>query len=332
MMNSGSERHRRGEFELIAELFAPLATAPGGFGLTDDAAVATPPAGHDLIVTADAIVEGVHFFADDPPDLVAKKSLRVNLSDLAAKGCTPATYVLAISLPDRTGFDWLRSFAAGLAEDQQEFGISLLGGDTTATPGPLTIAVTAFGHVPAGRMIRRAGGQVDDLVYVTGTLGDAGGGLVCLKDDGGSLSVADRQYLIRRFQLPEPRMRLGGALIGLASASLDVSDGLLADLGHIAESSGVRIEIGAPRIPVSPALRRLWPNETERLVRAATAGDDYEIAFTAPAHRRRDIMQAAAAAGTTVSEIGRVTAGKGVALLDSAGFEISAGRPGFVHF
>jgi thiamine-monophosphate kinase len=332
MTNSGSEKQRPSEFELIAELFAPLAAEPGAFRLMDDAAIATPPPGYDLIATTDAVVEGVHFFADDPPALVAKKSLRVNLSDLAAKGCAPATYLLALSLPDRIGMDWLRSYAAGLAEDQQEFGISLLGGDTTATPGALTIAITAFGHVPAGKMIRRTGAQIGDLVYVTGALGDAGGGLACLKENGRLLSVADRQYLIGRFQLPAPRMRLGAALIGLASASLDVSDGLLADLGHIAETSGVKIEVEATHLPVSPALRRLWPNETERFVRAATAGDDYEITFTAPAHRRRDIMQAAAAADTTVSEIGRVTAGKGVALLDSAGFEISVGRPGFVHF
>ena len=332
MMNSGSDKQRPGEFELIAELLAPLATESGAFRLTDDAAIATPPPGHDLILTADAVVEGMHFFPDDPPDFIAKKSLRVNLSDLAAKGCTPATYMLALSLPAQIDIDWLRAFAAGLAEDQQDFGISLLGGDTTATPGVLSIAITALGHVPAGSMIRRAGAKIGDVVYVTGTLGDAGGGLACVKGKGGSLSIADHRYLVRRFQLPEPRLRFGAMLIGLASASLDVSDGLLADLGHIAGTSDVRIAIEAPRIPLSPALRRLWPNEAERFVSAATAGDDYEIAFTAPAHRRGDIMQAAAAAHTTVSEIGRVTAGKGVALLDSAGFEIPVGQPGFVHF
>jgi thiamine-monophosphate kinase len=332
MMNSGSEKQRPGEFELIAELFAPLATAPGAFKLTDDAAVITPPAGHDLIVTTDALVEGVHFFANDRPDLIAKKSLRVNLSDLAAKGSTPAGYLLVLSLPGRIDTDWLRSFAHGLAQDQREFGVSLLGGDTTATPGALTVAITAFGHVPAGKTIRRSGAQVGDLIYVTGTLGDAGAGLACLKEEGGSPSAADREYLVHRFQVPEPRMRLGAALIGLASSSLDVSDGLLADLDHMAETSAVRIEVEAARLPFSPALQHLWPDETQRMLQAATAGDDYEIAFTAPPHRREDIMQAAVDTGTTVSEIGRVVAGKRVALLDFKGHTIPVKRPGYVHF
>jgi thiamine-monophosphate kinase len=333
MMNSGSDKPRLGEFELIADIFAPLAKAPLAFGLTDDAAIATPPSGQDLVVTTDAVIEGVHFLADDPPDLIAKKALRVNLSDLAAKGCTPSGYLLVLSLPERISPKWLRSFAEGLEQDQQEFGISLLGGDTTATPGPLTIVITAFGHVAVGGMLRRSDAAPGHRIYMTGTVGDAAGGLLRLRGEGAVAPLpGEDQYLIHRFRVPEPRARLGPALVGLASASLDISDGLLADLGHIARTSGVRIEVEAARLPLSPALQRLWPDEVERALRAATAGDDYEIAFTAPPGRWPDIMQAAAASGTTVSEIGRVIAGTGVALLDSEGHEMQVGHPGYVHF
>src|SRR3954470_19488450 len=332
MTNSGSDDERPGEFALIAQLFAPLATSAAAFGLADDAAIATPPAGSDLVVTTDAIVEGVHFFSDDPPALIAKKALRVNLSDMAAKGCTLAGYLLVLSLPEWIGVHWIESFVGGLREDQEEFGISLLGGDTTATPGSLMIAITAFGHVPAGAMLRRAGAKTGDLVFVSGTIGDAAGGLACLKGEGSGLTAEEREELIRRYRVPEPQTRLGPALIGRASASLDVSDGLLADLGHIAAASHVRIEIAAARLPLSKSLQRLWPDAHERVVRAVGAGDDYEIAFTAPPAHRADIMQRAAAASTTVSEIGRVISGKGIALLDSEGEEISVKHSGYTHF
>jgi thiamine-monophosphate kinase len=328
MTNSSSERP--GEFELIAELFAPLATHAGAFGLTDDAAVIAPPAGHDLVVTTDTIVEGVHFLADDPPETVAKKALRVNLSDLAAKGAAPIGYLLAISIPSRVGMDWLRDFASGLREDQQAFGISLLGGDTTSTPGPISIAVTAFGHLPVGSMLRRSAARSGDLVFVSGTIGDAGGGLACLKREGRSLDEAHRAFLIRRFRLPEPRTALGLALRGVASASLDVSDGLLADLAHVADVSGVRIVVEAAKLPLSPALRAL-KGESAPLF-AATAGDDYEIAFTAPPGSRSHIAEIAHQCGLPVTEIGTVEPGAGVVLTDANGREIPVCRKGFTHF
>jgi thiamine-monophosphate kinase len=329
MTSSGSER--LGEFELIAEVFAPLAVAPGAFALTDDAAIATPPAGRDLVVTTDALVESVHFFTSDPPDLIARKALRVNLSDLAAKGATPSGYLLALSIPKQIEMPRLRAFAVGLAEDQREFGISLLGGDTTWTPGPLTVAITAFGHVPQGAMLRRSGARPGDLVFVSGMIGDAGGGLACLKGEG-TLPEEQRDYLVRRFQLPEPRMVLGQALVGVASASLDVSDGLIADLGHIAQTSNVRVEVEAARVPLSTALLSLRPDAENRIVRATTAGDDYEIAFTAPPERRSEIIAAAARAAVPLTEIGRVSEGEGVALLDPEGNEITITQSGYAHF
>jgi len=316
---------RLGEFELIAELFAPLSKgAPGAFGLTDDAAVLAPPPGHELVLKTDAIVEGVHFFRTDPPGDIARKSLRVNLSDLAAKGAVPMGYLMALLLPDWPDRAWLHAFADGLAADQAAFGLSLMGGDTTATPGPLAVSISAFGHVPLGAMIRRAGAQPGDLVFVSGTIGDAGGGLAVLKENRSA------PELVARYRVPQPRLALGPELRGLASASLDVSDGLMADLGHIAHVSKVRIEVDAPRIPLSNALRGLWGEEA--VARAAVAGDDYEIAFTAPASLRADAANAAARSGVAVTEIGRVAAGEGAVLLDASGREIVLARSGYTHF
>ena len=321
---------RPSEFALIAQLFAPLAETPGAFGLTDDAALLPARAGHDLVVTTDAMVEGVHFLADDPPDSVAKKALRVNLSDLAAKGAEPAGYLLALSLPARLGMTWLEGFARGLGEDQKRFAVPLLGGDTTATPGPLTLAITAMGYVPAGAMIRRAGTKAGDGVFVSGTIGDAGGGLALLKGEGAEMSGNDAGVLIERYRLPSPRLALGRALRGVASAALDVSDGLIADLSHIAEVSRVRIIVEAGRVPRSSALRALWGDSPEAVVRAATAGDDYEIAFTAASEGKAG--KAAGLAGVAVTRIGRAEEGSGVALIDSHGREIEVARTGFTHF
>lgn len=318
------------EFELIAELFAPLAKgAPGAFGLTDDAALLTPPAGHDLVVTTDALVEGVHFLSGDPPGEIAKKSLRVNLSDLAAKGAEPCGYLMALMLPDTVSMEWLRDFAKGLERDQKKFALSLLGGDTTSTPGPLSLAITAFGYVPQGKMIRRAGARPGDLVFVSGTVGDAGGGLALVKSEGAGADVA---LLIARYRLPEPRLALGKALRGVASAALDVSDGLIADLDHIAEVSKVRIAVNTTAIPRSPQLRALWGDDPEAVIRAATAGDDYELAFTAPAGKRDAVLTAAERAGTPVTEIGRVEAGEGAVLLDTKGGTMTVSRAGWTHF
>jgi thiamine-monophosphate kinase len=321
-MTSSSSK-RPGEFALIAQLFAPLATSPGAFGLTDDAATVAVPRGHQLVVTADALIEGVHFLRNDPPETIAQKALRVNLSDLAAKGAQPIGYLLALSLPKHIRLDWLKKFARGLAKGQREFGVSLIGGDTTATPGPLTIAVTALGSVPRGKMIQRKGAKPGDLVFVSGTIGDAGAGLALLRQ-----KAETPHALIGRYRMPTPRLSLGLALRGIASAALDVSDGLLADLGHIAEVCHVRISVEADRLPLSRGLRRLGGDP----VRAATAGDDYEIAFTAPVRKSAAIAKAAVDAGVRVTAIGRVGKGEGVALLDEAGREIVVKRRGYTHF
>jgi thiamine-monophosphate kinase len=319
------------EFDIIAQIFAPLATAPGAFGLTDDAALLPARPGMDWIITTDQIAEGTDFFSHDPAGSVGQKALRVNLSDLAAKGAVPQFYLLNLTLPVGMTQEWLMAFAAGLARDQQNYGVSLLGGDTSRGEGPLSIAITAFGLVPEGKMLRRAGAKPGQGVYVTGTIGDSGGGLAIFRRENHSLDEAARDYLIGRYRLPQPPVGFGPGLVGLASASVDVSDGLIADLGHLAKASGVKLVIDASAIPRSPALRAFWGDSEAAIIRAATAGDDYQIAFTADAEREEAIMAAAGKAGTMVTRIGTVTAGEGVALMHQAK-AVNVPAPGYRHF
>lgn len=305
------------EFGIIAKYFAPLA-GEGAFGLTDDVALLPRRAGHDLVVTTDGIVEGVDFFGFDPPDTIARKALRVNLSDLAAKGAEPVHYLLNLALPHTITPDWLAGFSKGLAQDQRQFGLTLLGGDTGATDGPLSISVTAFGLVPEGKMVRRSGSRVGDHVYVTGTVGDSGGGLAIFRRETHSLSDGDRDALVARYRVPQPPVPFASMLRGIAHASVDVSDGLIADLGHIASASGVRIVLEGERIPLSAPLRALWGEAV--LSRAVTAGDDYQVAFTA----LPDLTG-------PFTPIGQVVAGEGVSL-NVMGREIAVPKPGYRHF
>ena len=304
------------EFSIIAKYFAPLA-GQGAFGLGDDAAVLPLWSGRDLVVTTDAVAQDTDFFAADPPDTVAQKALRVNLSDLAAKGAAPAYYLLNLTMPRDVTGEWLSGFAAGLKRDQGAFGISLLGGDTNA--GPLSIAITAFGFVRKGRIIRRAGAKVGDHVYVTGIIGESGGGLAGWRGEGAHLSPADRDGLIARYRVPQPPVDFGaGGLRDAAHAAADVSDGLIADLGHIAKASQVAIVVDGARVPLSAAVKALWGDAA--LLRAVSAGDDYQIAFTGPA-----------ALQGPFTAIGHVEKGAGVRLMCD-GREVPVENPGFRHF
>ncbi len=329
-MTSRRSDRRPGEFELIARYFSPLATSSGALGLLDDAALLRIPARHELVATADAIVERVHFLASDPPATIAQKALRVNLSDLAAKGAKPAGYLMTLALPPDCTARWLRGFARGLALDQRAFGVSLLGGDTTQTDGPLTVAITALGFVQTGKMVQRSGARSGDLVYVTGTIGDAGTGLSLLKK---RLKPRDgAKFLISRYRLPTPRLSLGQRLHGVANATIDVSDGLMADVGHIAEVSGVRIVLQAESIPLSRPFRTHIEERKDQIVRAATSGDDFEIVFTCPPARAAKVEALRMRTGVPIAMIGRVQRGRGVVLQDKDGRPIRVRRAGYTHF
>ena len=311
------------EFALIARHFRPLA-GPAALELGDDAALLTPPAGRDLVLTADAMVGGVHFLPDDPADLVARKLLRVNLSDLAAKGATPLGYLMTVSAPRDTPDTWFANFAAGLAADQATFGVSLLGGDTTSTPGPLSLSRTIIGHVAPGQMVRRVGAQPGDGIWVTGTIGDGALGLAVAQG-----KLADPTgHLLDRYRLPQPR--LGLSIAGIASAGMDISDGLVQDLGHLCRAAGLAAEIEAARVPLSDAARAAGP---ARLVTCLTGGDDYELLLAVPPAHEAALRQAAHAAGMPVTRIGRFHAGApGVMVRDPIGREISLARGGWSHF
>jgi thiamine-monophosphate kinase len=324
-------RRPLGEFERIARFFAPLA-APGALGLGDDVALIDGPPGEQYVLTTDAIVEGIDFLPGTAPDLLAQKLLRVNLSDLAAKAAAPVGYLLVTALPRDLGEDWLAGFAAGLAKDQATYGIGLLGGDSSAIDGPITLSLAAIGRVPAGHAVRRSTARPGDLLFVTGTLGDAALGLAVLQ---GRLAVADaalRGFLIERYHLPQPRLVLGQRLAGTARAMLDVSDGLVADLGHLCSASGVAAVVEAARLPLSPATEAAVAGEGRWLAAALGGGDDYELLFSAPPGARTVLAQLAAETGVAMTEIGRLEAGTGVRVLGRDGAPLEVAEAGYRHF
>jgi thiamine-monophosphate kinase len=330
------------EFQLIARYFAPLAsTEPGALGLLDDAALVSVPAGRTLVVTTDMLVANVHFFADDPPESIGIKLLGVNLSDLAAMGAEPLAYVLSVALPSQWREPalgcWLAEFTAGLAQMQRDFGLALLGGDTVATPGPLSLAVTAFGTIDTGGDLRRSGAQPGDTVYVSGTIGDGAIGLRQLT--GKQPLLTDPRLVdavIERYRRPRPRVALGRALVGLVHACADVSDGLVADLGHICEASGARAMIEAGRVPLSEAARAVVHRDAALLSVLLSGGDDYELVFTAPMQHADAIMRAATVADVPVSAIGIVAEQAPgcpvVQVRDANGRVLDFGAGGWAHF
>ncbi len=316
-----------GEFELIERLLKPLARGcPGALDLTDDAALVDVPDGQQLVIAKDAVVADVHFLADDPPDLIAGKLLRVNLSDLAAMGAEPLGYLTALARPKEITDAWLRRFAAGLMVDQQRFGCHLLGGDTTSTHGPLTASLTILGLVPRGQALLRSGAQAGDDVWVSGTLGDAALGLRVLR--GLAATEDETMALVDRYRTPRPRLALGRALRGLASAAIDVSDGLIADLGHVCATSGVGAVIEVARLPLSPVARGI-PGARDA---ALSGGDDYELLFTVAPMQRGEIERLAASLDHGLTRIGRVETGSTVRAVDADGEALAIDRLGWRHF
>lgn len=319
-------KRRIGEFELIARYFAPLAKGfAGARGLQSDNAFLPADARHDLVVKTDTIVSGVHFLADEMPELVAARALRVCLSDLAAGGATPYAYQLSLSLTRDWTERWVAGFARGLAADQRRFGIALSGGDTTATPGPTTVTIAAFGRVARGRGLGRDGARAGDELWVSGTIGDAALGLLAAQ---GSLKAPT---LEKRYRLPQPRTALGPRLVGIATATADISDGLLADAGHIADASRLSVQIERDLVPLSAEGRRVLAAKAALWSNALGGGDDYELAIAVPPRKRARLLAASRAAGVKVTRIGTFAKGRGV-VLTVAGHAQRAAQTGYVHF
>jgi thiamine-monophosphate kinase len=325
------------EFSLIARYFAPLATQPEALGLRDDAAVIALPAGQELVVSCDTIVEGVHFLKDDPPETIAHKALAVNLSDLAAKGARPYAYLLALTLPTEPPAPWLESFTAGLQALQDEAGIMLVGGDTTRTLGPLSLTITVLGLVPQGTSVPRRGANASDRLYVTGTIGDSYLGLRLLQQpDLGKtwgLSREDIAFLVRRYRKPEPRSALTTIIRNCAESAIDVSDGLVGDIEKLCHVSHMNAEIELDLIPLSGPAQKAISKDRDLLEAMIVAGDDYEIAAAVPASRCSKIEAEAPKAGVEVSAIGVLSTGQGkVTVLASDRQPITLATKGFSHF
>jgi thiamine-monophosphate kinase len=324
-----------GEDALIAHYFRPLATDPGAFGLVDDAAI-LKSVGEDIVVTTDAVVEGVHYLESDPPETIARKALRVNLSDLAAKGATPAGFVLTLALRSREDA-WLRPFADALGDDARNFGCPLLGGDTVSTPGPQMISITAFGRVPAGRMVGRTGARPGDRIMVTGTIGDAALGLDVLRGGAAAKTLASdpaaREMLVSRYRVPQPRNALAQAVCDHATAAMDVSDGLAGDLAKLCAASSVSADIEAARVPLSAPAAGLIAHGTIGIETLLAGGDDYEILCAVPAGQAEAFIAAGRTAGVAITAIGSIVQrGKPPRFMDGHGRELVLERLSYSHF
>ncbi|WP_085902245.1 thiamine-phosphate kinase [Kiloniella majae] len=324
------------EFDLIKSYFAPLTSKyPEAYGLSNDAALISEDPNRSTVVTMDTLVEGIHFFSTDPAEDIARKSLRVNLSDLAAMGAKPKAYTLSISYHSSVSSDWVEAFTKGLAADQEIFGCHLIGGDTVSTPGPLTIALTCFGSVPRNKCLYRTTGIEGDDIWVSGTIGDSAAGLKLLKKEIKAESSNDEAFLIDRYRIPHPRTSLGIALLerDICQTALDVSDGLLADINHVAEGSNLQARIFSSNIPFSKAFRDTFqtaPDEGIQL--AATGGDDYEILFTAHPKKIHQIIELSEELSIPITRIGTLTQGKNTLLLDKNNKEIPVIKSGWKHF
>ena len=322
------------EFADIARRFAPLSFgAPEALGLLDDAAVIAARPGFDLVITQDALVEGVHFMPNERADRVAQKLLRTNLSDLAAKGAQPYGCFLSISWPSHYDDAARDLFASALKIDLAQYGLALFGGDTTSTPGPLTASLTALGWVKAGSMVRRAGAKAGDLILVSGTIGDAYLGLRLARGEDLGLSDADQAFLLDRYHCPQPRLGLRHALLAHGQAAADVSDGLIADCGHIARASGLGMALELDKIPLSVAARR-WidsvADPAKALLNLATGGDDYEIVCAVEPEAMEAFGSASEELGTAMTHIGQFSAGPEVTVR-SAGSALRISEAGYQH-
>ncbi|MCC6470782.1 MAG: thiamine-phosphate kinase [Alphaproteobacteria bacterium] len=321
-----------GEFGRIARYFAPLASSmPGAAGLTDDCATIEVPPGRMLVAKTDTIVDTIHLVGDEPADLVARKALRVNLSDLAAKGAVPLAYLLSLALPASVDDAWVARFAQGLAADQAEFGLGLIGGDSDRTTGPFVVTVAMFGTVPAGAIPRRGDAKPGDDIYVSGTIGDGALGLKAVRGQLPGLSQEARGFLADRYRLPRPRLALGQALAGIVHAAMDVSDGLVGDLAHICKHSGLAAALRWENVPLSPAARQAVAAEPRLREAVLGGGDDYELLLTAAPDAASRLAAASSRAGVPLTRIGTMAAGQGVRVVDADGRDVTPKVGGYRH-
>lgn len=319
------------ELSIIERYFRPLA-GEGAFDLRDDAGLIAVPVGQELVVTTDMVVRDVHFLADDPPDTIAQKALRVNVSDLAAKGATPLAYVLSLGISPDIDEAWLAAFADGLRRDQHRFSLQLLGGDTIAVPDRPVISITAFGLVEKGRIVHRSGGLPGDELYVSGMIGAGGAGLALLKGEAGpwsKLDARERGALVRRYRVPEPRTALAAALVEFASAAMDVSDGLVGDCDKLCAASGCSASIEAEHVPLPPGLAA--KKDAGLIARLLTAGDDFEVLAAVRPANTAAFQQAAKSAGVPITRIGVLTAGSEITNVMFEGMPLGLSRRAFVH-
>jgi thiamine-monophosphate kinase len=325
------------EEAIIQRFLAPLAAAfPGAHGLKDDCAVAAPRPGFEFVFKTDAIAEGVHFLPTDAPADIGWKALAVNVSDLAAKGAVPVGYLMSLAFPQAPTAGWMEAFARGLAEAQAAFGIHLMGGDTDRRPGPMSVTPMVIGEVPAGRMVRRASARAGDVILVSGTLGDSTLGLHLVRDAASAqkwrLDERRTRHLTGRFLRPQPRIGLSGPLLEHARAGMDLSDGLMKDLGRMCRASGVGAIVEHTALPVSDAFAAVRQTDPVTAAAALFAGDDYEILTAIPPENVAAFSSAAAAAGVSVTEIGRFTSSGDVVLRDASGAAMVMSATGWDHF
>ena len=325
------------EVDLIQHYLAPLAAGnPGALSLSDDCAVLACPSGEELVLTTDAVAEGVHFISGEEPGSIAWKALAVNVSDLAGKGARPLVYLMALSFPEAPDENWMAGFALGLAAAQERFGIRLAGGDTDRRPGPITVTITAIGSVPAGTMVRRGAAKAGDRLFVSGTLGDAALGLALRQDAtkarAWGLTPDEAEHLACRFRRPEPRIELAEVLRASASAAMDISDGLAKDLASMCRVSGVGARVHGCDVPLSSAARKIVGIDPGRFRDVVAGGEDYELLVAVSPERVAEFVAGAAAAGIGVTEIGGVATGQGITIEGLDGTALALSRGGWDHF
>jgi thiamine-monophosphate kinase len=323
------------EFEIIARYFAPIAGA-AGLGLLDDAALVQPPAGHDLVITTDALCAGVHFFLDDPAETIGHKALGVNLSDLAAKGAKPLGFVLSLILPSDIQEEWIANFAKGIELLAANTDCPLIGGDTVYSNGPLSISITAFGSVPQGTMVKRGTAQAGDKLFVTGTIGDAALGLLqhSAKREGRSLQLSTdySASLIERYLRPRPRNTVAPVLRDYARAAMDISDGFIGDLTKLVSLAGLGANVWLNDVPYSVAARAAFRADAGLIETALTGGDDYELLAAVPSQHAKAFIAGCLKFGVTATQVGEITeACQSIRFLESDGKQRHFSSPSYVH-